>query len=38
MTEATIRVGYMGDEAASRAIANNIAEKLGEAPVGRGGE
>lgn len=41
MTNATIRVGYMGDENASRAIASSIATRLGEAeaePVGRGGE
>jgi hypothetical protein len=40
-TDATIRVGRMGDENASQAIANSIATKLGEAerePTGRGGE
>lgn len=39
-TNATIRVGYLGDEAASRAIANSIATRLGEEerqPTGRGG-
>jgi hypothetical protein len=40
MTDATIRVGYLGDENASRAIANSIATKLGEEErqTGRGGK
>ena len=39
-TDAKIRVGRLGDEDASRVIANNIASKLGETqrqPTGRGG-
>ncbi|MFH0809663.1 MAG: DUF3568 family protein [Pseudomonadota bacterium] len=36
-TKAGIRVGLLGDENASRTIANNIANRLGtEQPVGRG--
>ena len=38
-TDASIRVGYLGDEGASRAISNTIAAKLGEKerqPGGRG--